>query len=49
MNEKVLVTSMVRHSVGISLPQNGYMVENTSLTIGGVTYNFDANGVCTNK
>ena len=27
MNEKVLVTSMVRHSVGISLPQNGYMVE----------------------
>ena len=27
MNEKVLVTSMVKHSVGISLPQNGYMVE----------------------
>lgn len=27
MNEKVLVTSMVTHSVGISLPQNGYMVE----------------------
>ena len=27
MNEKVLVTSMVRHSVGISLPQNGYMIE----------------------
>ena len=31
------------------LDENGYMVENTSLTIGGVTYNFDANGVCTNK
>lgn len=27
MNDKVLVTSMVKHSVGISLPQNGYMVE----------------------
>ena len=27
MNDKVLVTSMVNHSVGISLPQNGYMVE----------------------
>ena len=27
MNEKVLVTSMVKHSVGISLPQNGYMIE----------------------
>lgn len=27
MNEKILVTSMVKHSVGISLPQNGYMVE----------------------
>lgn len=27
MNEKVLVTSMVKHSVGIMLPQNGYMVE----------------------
>jgi hypothetical protein len=26
MNDKVLVTSMVNHSVGISLPQNGYMV-----------------------
>jgi hypothetical protein len=27
MDEKVLVTSMVKHSVGITLPQNGYMVE----------------------
>ena len=27
MNEKILVTSMVKQSVGISLPQNGYMVE----------------------
>lgn len=27
MNDKVLVTSMVKHSVGIMLPQNGYMVE----------------------
>ena len=27
MDEKVLVTSMVKHSVGIMLPQNGYMVE----------------------
>ena len=27
MDDKVLVTSMVKHSVGISLPQNGYMVE----------------------
>ena len=27
MNDKVLVTNMVNHSVGISLPQNGYMVK----------------------
>lgn len=27
MDEKVLVTSMVKHSVGITLPQNGYMIE----------------------
>lgn len=27
MNDKVLVTSMVKHSVGIMLPQNGYLVE----------------------
>lgn len=27
MDDKVLVTSMVKHSVGITLPQNGYMVE----------------------
>lgn len=26
MNDKVLVTSMVNHSVSIGLPQNGYMV-----------------------
>lgn len=26
MNDKVLVVSMVNHSIGISLPQNGYMV-----------------------
>ncbi len=27
MDDKVLVTSMVKHSVSLSLPQNGYMVE----------------------
>ena len=29
MNDKVLVTSMVNHLVGIGLPQNGYVVRKT--------------------
>ena len=29
MNDKVLVTSMVNHSVSLSLPQNGYTVRKT--------------------